>query len=554
MTTLRFATRKTSRSAGRPDVGAKIMAHDEALQVNRSPVSARATGSPSRSYLSQRHAIGRATIGFCTLGRALLAGALLAGCGSETPPSVSQGYLDRDTLLDPDTCSGCHPKQYDEWARSMHAYAADDPLFLAMNARGQREAAIGDFCIKCHAPMAVRTGSSSDGLYLAELPQKLKGVTCFFCHTVDEVQGSHDNPLHLASDDVLRGEYTDPKATRAHRSAPSSLHDRDRLESATLCGACHDIVNQRGAHIERTFDEWQQTVFAQPDTGTTCSQCHMAQSRDLESAAAVAGAPARRTHDHSFPGVDIPLTDVPGRDLLRSATQAFLDTAIQSALCVRGAGEVTELDVILDNVAAGHRFPSGAAQDRRAWAELAAYSAGELVYSSGRVPEGTSVTELDDPDAWAIRDCLLDESETAVHMFWQAASYETNLLPGQLTFDTQDPRYYQTHVLQKYPRGDAFMATYPDRVALSLWLAPFGLDVFDDLVSSGDLADGNAFTVAELRAALAPMSLGNPLEWTPDRAGDTFVENGLPMSCVSDTALNFRANTVPAVNHARCAP
>ena len=50
----------------------------------------------------------------------------------------------------------------------MHAYAAEDPVFLAMNARGQRETkgALGDFCVKCHAPMAVqpaprRTASTS---------------------------------------------------------------------------------------------------------------------------------------------------------------------------------------------------------------------------------------------------------------------------------------------------------------------------------------------------------------------------------------------------------
>jgi hypothetical protein len=40
----------------------------------------------------------------------------------------------------------------------MHAYAAEDPVFLAMNARGQRETqgALGAFCVNCHAPLAVQ--------------------------------------------------------------------------------------------------------------------------------------------------------------------------------------------------------------------------------------------------------------------------------------------------------------------------------------------------------------------------------------------------------------
>ena len=53
----------------------------------------------------------------------------------------------------------------------MHAYAADDPVFLAMNRRGQREAGIGDFCVQCPRPMAVRTGATTDGLNLDSLPR-----------------------------------------------------------------------------------------------------------------------------------------------------------------------------------------------------------------------------------------------------------------------------------------------------------------------------------------------------------------------------------------------
>ena len=56
----------------------------------------------------------------------------------------------------------------------MHAYAADDPVFVAMNQRGQRETAgaLGDFCVKCHAPVAVHDGLTTDGLNLATLPSR----------------------------------------------------------------------------------------------------------------------------------------------------------------------------------------------------------------------------------------------------------------------------------------------------------------------------------------------------------------------------------------------
>jgi hypothetical protein len=454
--------------------------------------------------------------------------------------------------MDPETCATCHPGQFAEWSTSMHAHASDDPLFVAMNARGQREAAIGDFCVKCHAPMAVRTGATADGLNLAELPPKLQGVTCFFCHTVQDVTGTHDDPLVLASDDVLRGEYTDPVANSVHRSTGSKFHDRDHTESATLCGACHDIVNQHGAHIERTFAEWQASVYSQTQVGTTCGQCHMDQSTDVEPIADAPGVFARHTHDHRFPAVDVPL--VGAADDFGSRVQAFLDTTLQSAVCVHGAGAVTDVSVILDNVAAGHDFPSGAAQDRRLWVEVSAYAGDKLVYQSGHVPDGTSVTALDDPDVWSIRDCLLDADGNQVHMFWDGASYESNLMPAQATFDQSDPRFYQTHVEQKYPRGDGYLPVYPDRVSVKIWLQPVGRDVLDDLVASGDLTDTDTLAVADLEAALAPRLLGAELDWTPDTAAPSFVSGGFPTSCITNTALNFKADTVPAVNHVLCAP
>src|SRR5688572_11122565 len=181
-----------------------------------------------------------------------------ADAGGSTSPAT---FLSREQLMDPATCAGCHPTHYEQWASSMHAYAADDPLFLAMNARGQREAGIGDFCVQCHAPMAVRSGATEDGLNLGELPRSLKGVTCYFCHSVDGIEGTHNNPLRLADDLLMRGPFADAAPNAAHASAYSPLHDRDQLASADLCGTCHDIVNDRGTHLERTYSEWQGSVF-----------------------------------------------------------------------------------------------------------------------------------------------------------------------------------------------------------------------------------------------------------------------------------------------------
>src|SRR5262249_21135778 len=156
-----------------------------------------------------------------------------------------------------------HPDHFREWASSMHAYAADDPVFRAMNARGQRETggALGDFCVRCHAPMAGATGATKSGLRLDQVASDLRGVTCYFCHAADGVSGDHTTPLHLASDGVMRGGITTPVESSAHRAAYSPIHDRQQLDSSKLCGSCHDIVNMLNTPIERTFHEWQGTVY-----------------------------------------------------------------------------------------------------------------------------------------------------------------------------------------------------------------------------------------------------------------------------------------------------
>jgi len=473
-----------------------------------------------------------------------------AGCGEDDP-----SFASREELLDPRTCARCHEDHFREWSGSMHAYAAADPLFLAMNARGQRETngELGSFCVGCHAPMAVREGLTTDGLNLDEVPDELEGVTCFFCHTVDAVEGAHNNPLRLARGITMRGPFADPVDNEAHPSAYSALHDRDKAESASLCGSCHDIVTPLGAAIERTYVEWQASVFAEPG-GATCGQCHMDQSTHLEPVAKAPGVLARRRHAHGFPGVDVALTEFPEADAQRAAVEAFLGTTLQSALCVVQSGvDQSAIRVILDNVAGGHGFPSGAGQDRRLWVEIVATRGEEVLYQSGLVPDGTPVTEVEDPDLWLMRDCMLGEDGEEVHMFWEAFSAETNQLPAQATFNPLDPRFYQTHVLQSFPRGAlATFAGVPDRVTLKVRLQPVGLEVLDDLVESGDLDPAVRDAMPTFDLAMGGETV---LEWTSDAVNGQYFEDGLfPVQCVTHTNLNVVADKVPAAERASCAP
>ncbi|MFN2549566.1 MAG: multiheme c-type cytochrome [Myxococcales bacterium] len=479
--------------------------------------------------------------------RPVLLAALLVGCHSSSGPQ----QLTRDELIDAKTCSGCHPNHYSEWAGSMHAYSSKDPVFRAMNARGQRETGgqLGTFCVNCHAPMAVHEGATKDGLNLDSVPEQLHGVTCFFCHSVASVDGTHNAPITLAKDLTLRGELANPFATgRPHLAGYSPLVDREQAAAATTCGACHDIVTGHGAAIERTFAEWKISAFA-TQGGTTCGQCHMPQSTSDAPTSTVAGSPLRRPHSHLMAAIDTALVDFPDLDRQKQAVQALLDTTLQTALCVENFGGGAFLSAIIDNVAGGHAFPSGSSQDRRVWTEIIAYQGSNVVYQSGVIGDGSEPAKSTDPDLWLMRDCMFDESKKQVHMFWEAASVESNPLPALSTFNVSDPEFYRTHQQRFFPPSGSTPIATPDRVTLRVLERPMGLDVLDDLIASGDLSPS-------VRGSIPTLQVGKMVEWTAATANANYIDRvtGRPVFCRTDTNLNVQADRFPAATRADCKP
>lgn len=450
--------------------------------------------------------------------------ALVACGGGDDKPGAAE-------LMDPETCKDCHPKHYREWQGSMHAYAAEDPVFLAMNERGQRETngELGDFCIRCHAPVAVATGETEDGLNIQDLPQKMRGVTCYACHNVTSVEGTHNNPLVLGMDTIMRGGIDDPEESPVHDTEYSALLDSDQLPSADMCGSCHDIMTTTGVHLEQTYLEWQESFFADRDEFTggpavyarTCGApgCHLPVQEDV--VADFDGVPLRLRHMHGFAGVDVQLTPWPDPDTALELVEEQLDEiainrrgVVCASLCVQpqeeGAQE-TEVNVWMHNETAGHNWPSGATQDRRAWVQLVAQSEGDVVFESGRVADGEAVAHAaeQDPQLVVLRGYIYGDSGEEVHMFWEATRKEDDVL----TVPPVAGNRYDTETW----RSTTYMvpATGIDHIQMELKLRPMGLEVLQDLVDSGDL---DPSVPAQMRTFDIPPAA---IEWTPDTAETT---------------------------------
>jgi Cytochrome c554 and c-prime len=516
----------------------------------------------------KRPAVGLSS-SFALLAIAVAASIAPLACSSSSGAAASKPSLTPEQLRDPSTCGACHISHYQDWSQSMHAYASEDPVFLAMNALGQSQTngKLGTFCVQCHAPVAVKDGLTTNGLNLASLAPYERNITCFFCHSIDTVGQSHVNAdVHLATDGVFRGEIHDPQANTAHASAYSALQDHTQPESAAMCGTCHDIVSPAGGHIERTFAEWQQSAVGTM-SNETCGftgTCHMSSS-PIEGPVALNGPTNRTFHSHDFPAVDIAFnSSFPDPATQEAKVEAVLGNTLQGALCVNSLGGIR---VFLDNVGAGHAWPSGAAQDRRAWAEVVASKGGQQIYSSGSVAPGTVVgSDPTDKDIWILRDVMFDAQNNPVDMFWQAACSGGNELQAISTFDETQTGFF-THQERYYPHtanpGDSYLSQMPDDVTLKIHLQPIGLDVLNDLVQQTKDLDGGAALDPNIVAQMPTLDVAlkneapdggtqGYLEWTTATATGSFPDAtegpGVMMSCVSTLNFNVTSDSHIATN------
>lgn len=429
----------------------------------------------------------------------ILAGAfgLLAACGDPKYPVAE--------LQDPNTCLTCHPKHYEQWSGSMHAYAAVDPVFRAMHRRGQRETGgeLGLLCVNCHAPMAVANGTITEAnvadFDFDTLSPAENGITCYFCHNVDEVTRDHNNGLVLALDQTMRGGVQNPIESPAHDSAYDVLMDSERNESE-LCGSCHDVVIPNGQTVERTFAEWKETVFAtnkDPGIHLTCGNCHMEPTSDVIADVPGLDVPLRTFgfHEHTWPGIDQALTPFPQLAAQAAGIKKILEPSVAivgpkprtgtrspGGICLDPPGTLT---VRIDSLNTGHSWPSGAAQDRRAWLEVIAYRAdGSIVFQSGVVPDGVDPEAIGDPNLFGLWDRTFKQDGTPAHFFHEIARYESFLLAGPVTFDPNDPRIDHS---RKATFANVPSYTEIDRITARVRIRALPFEALHLLVTSGDL-------------------------------------------------------------------
>lgn len=420
--------------------------------------------------------------------------ALVAACSSSNEPQQSLPAFTRDQLLDPTNCKDCHPQHYAEWSSSMHAYATKDPVFQAMNKRGQEmtSGALGKFCVQCHAPMAVADNKITDYANLESLPEQYQGITCYFCHNAVDTGPEHFNGnIKLANDTTMRAALDRAQIPSVHKVQYSTFHERTRPESAQMCGTCHDIVNTFNAHnypLEQTYSEWQQTYFALPNSGfQSCQTCHMDATDEDRPAAIKSGYPgvptsARRPHSHLFPGVDVALTPWPNMAAMQSAIEECQLRNNVNYLQVELEPPTARFTVAFETQA-GHGQPSGATQDRRMWMEVVGKDAtGKVIYQDGQIADGAVEETPDKPHRCIMRTYTLDDQGKETHNFWEAAKKD-EMRSQPIPVPKMAQAGSHTRVCSFPAPG---LEPIP-HLEFTLKMRPMGIDVLNDLVATGHL-------------------------------------------------------------------
>ena len=335
-------------------------------------------------------------------------------------------------------CAPCHERQYDEWSRSMHAYAQNSPVFEAFNLTliERTGGTIGTFCTRCHTPIGTALGENGSRRNIHRSRVSLESVTCVVCHRRKDMMYKNNGRLTPAPGGLLEtcmfGPFDDAVSAETSHASSGAPY----MKSSQFCSECHDVTAPNGVRLEEAFSEWQNSPAAKK--GITCQNCHMGpvqglpiaeKDRPWGPAAVVPGVPVenmplRPLSDHTFAGPDyslLPDTEFPFKldwmyevdyrdgskltpyqvktlEELRRKNRASLRKADEKRYELLGnaarlhvahpdraaRGDHITIRVDVQSLIAGHSLPTGFTAERQVWVSVEVLSPdGQFVFQSG---------------------------------------------------------------------------------------------------------------------------------------------------------------------------
>lgn len=420
-------------------------------------------------------------------------------------PSLMRWEKSSAPFTEPETCGGCHERQYREWNGSVHSLALRDPIYQGELNKGVK--AVGSDitrqCEGCHSAAAMVTGELKKPGLAGLSPLARAGVSCDVCHSVSGTSHTQTptreagngslilNPGHDGSGEprlVKRGPNR-PDAECGggfHDCRHSPLHDQ-----ADLCGGCHQVFHhQKHFPIEATYNEWKQSPYAQRNI--QCQDCHMVESGTFLKSADAFRKPERNEYRHYFNGTNYLLAWLSAQAATRSndkelarrlmAQYAMAVKRLQSAAGleltpVYDQGRLRELKIRVSNLRAGHNLPTSLSNVRQMWLEVVARDRNNRVVMTsgtlrpnGSLPPETRIFNSDgmgsdfhfSHDPWVIT--AFSRHETIPPRGYREVHYGIPLLKGVRSLTVEVRLRYRTadqHV------AEALLAAVPEDIDLA---------------------------------------------------------------------------------------
>ncbi len=354
----------------------------------------------------------------------------------------SGGFVHSDEFEDPGRCKICHRDIYNQWQGSMHSNAFVDPVFQALWRIGEIETKgeIRNLCAGCHTPIGTVgkevTFDPVEGVFKTGKVAS-KGVQCDFCHTIvtstwkdTPVFNPGNASLLMDPGDVKRGPFKDSDSP-GHDTAYSELHT-----TAEFCGSCHNSFHPvTNFPIERTYDEWKQSVYAQ--AGIVCQDCHMMPiEKAIEAArtlkkplnpgkASPLGPMRNNIYTHEFVGGNFTVTAMLGAEKHAETAKKRLKSAAELTVDAPEkfiSGKLARFKVTVVNVGAGHNLPTSLTEIRQMWLDVTVTDEkGNIIYRSGALDDHGRI----DPEATIFRTVAVDEDGNVTYKPWKISYFKS---------------------------------------------------------------------------------------------------------------------------------
>ncbi|MEI6128424.1 MAG: multiheme c-type cytochrome, partial [Pseudomonadota bacterium] len=346
-----------------------------------------------------------------------------------------------DKFEDPSICAGCHPDIHAQWKGSMHSFAFADPVFTALWKLGAQETkgATTNLCGGCHTAIGVvsRDLTLKDGdFHTSEIARQ--GVQCDLCHTI-KATAFLETPTYEPQNasfvvdpgKVKRGPYKDATSPQ-HETAYSELHTKSEF-----CANCHQVFHPfNNFHIERTYDEWKYSVYAQ--NNIQCQDCHMMPIEKAVEAAktlkrpqnpgqpCIMGPKRDNMFTHEFVGANftVPalLGDKKHAELAERRLKSAAELEISSPQSFT-SGANASIAVKVTNVAAGHNLPTSLTEVRQMWLDIKVTdAAGKELFRSGALDAQGNLSE----DAKIFNAHAVDKNGQYTVKPWEMVRFESN--------------------------------------------------------------------------------------------------------------------------------